>query len=44
MNKTVYLSLTMLEISKIVVYEFWYVFVKLNYGKKNYVTWTQITL
>ena len=35
MNKTVYLGLTMLEISNIVVYEFWYVYVKLKYVKKR---------
>ena len=35
MNKAVYLGLSILEISKIVMYQFWYDQVKLKYGKKN---------
>ena len=33
-NKPVYLDLSILEISKIVVYEFWYNYVKPKYGEK----------
>ena len=35
MNKPVYLGLPMLEISKIVMYEFWYDYVKPKYGRKT---------
>ena len=39
MNKPVYLGLSLLQMSKIVIYEFWYNYVKLKYEKKqNYVT------
>ena len=42
MNKPVYLGLSILEFSKIVVYDFWYNYVKLKYEEKqNYVTWIQ---
>ena len=34
MNKLVYLGLSMLELSTIVIYEFWYDYVKTNYGEK----------
>ena len=34
MNKTVYLGLSMLEMSKTVMYEFWYDYVKPKYGEK----------
>ena len=34
MNKPVYLGLSILEISKIVMYEFWYYYVKLKYAEK----------
>ena len=34
MNKPVCLGLSMLELSKILMYEFWYDYVKSNYGKK----------
>ena len=34
MNKPVYLGLSILEISKIVTYDFWYHFVKPKYGEK----------
>ena len=45
MNKPVYIGLSILEVSKIVMYEFWYDYVKPTYKKKaNYVTWRQTTL
>ena len=34
MNKPIYLSLSILELSKIVTYEFWYDYLKPKYGKK----------
>ena len=34
MNKPVYLGLSKLELSKILMYEFWYDYVKAKYGKK----------
>ena len=34
MKKLVYLYLSILEISKTVMYEFWYDYVKLKYDKK----------
>ena len=34
MNKTVYLGLSILELSKILNYEFWYHYVKSKYGEK----------
>ena len=34
MNKLVYLRLSILELSKISMYEFWYDYVKLNMLKK----------
>ena len=33
-NKSVYLGLSMLEVSKILMYEFWYNYVKCKYGRK----------
>ena len=33
-NKPVYLGLSILELSKILTYEFWYDYVKPKYGKK----------
>ena len=33
MNKSVYLGLLILDLSKTVMYEFWYDYVKLKYGK-----------
>ena len=33
-NKLVYLGLSILELSKILIYEFWYDYVKPKYGKK----------
>ena len=35
MNKPVYLDLSILEISKIVLYQFWYDYVKPKYGGKS---------
>ena len=34
MNKPVYLGLSKLDLSRTVMYEFWYDYVKLNYGEK----------
>ena len=34
MNKPVYLGLSILELSKILMYEFWYDYIKLKYGGK----------
>ena len=34
MNKLAYLSLSILELSKTVMYEFWYYYVKPKYGEK----------
>ena len=34
MNKPVYLGLSTLELSKILIYEFWYDYVEPNYGEK----------
>ena len=43
MNGPVYLGLTILELSKIVLYEFWYDYVKPKYvEKENCVLWMQI--
>ena len=33
MNKSVYLVLSILDLSKTVIYEFWYDYVKLKYGE-----------
>ena len=46
MNKPVYLDLSILELSKIVMYEFWYDYVKAKYGEKklDYVVWIQTAL
>ena len=42
MNKPVYLGLPILELSRILMYEFWYDYVKPQYGKKqNCVIWIQ---
>ena len=35
MNKTVYFGLSKLELSKILMYEFWYDYVKPKYGEKS---------
>ena len=43
MNKPVYLGLSIIELSKILTYEFWYDYVKPKYGEKqNCVIWIQI--
>ena len=34
MNKPVYLGILILEVNKIVMYEFWYDYVKPQYGEK----------
>ena len=34
MSKPVYLALSILDLSKTVMYEFWYDYVQLKYGKK----------
>ena len=34
MNEPVYLGLSIIELSKILMYEFWYDYVKPMYGKK----------
>ena len=34
MNKPVYLGLSILELSKVLMYEFWYDYVKPKYGEK----------
>ena len=35
MNKPVYLRLSILELSTILIYEFWYNYVKQKYGEKS---------
>ena len=43
MNKRVYLGLSIIELSKILTYEFWYDYVKPKYGEEqNCVIWIQI--
>ena len=43
MNKSVYLGRLILELRKILIYEFWYDYVKPNMVKKqNCVIWIQI--
>ena len=40
MNKSVYLGLSILELSKTVMYELWYDYVKPRYGENaNFVMW-----
>ena len=34
MNKPVHLGLLIVELSKVIMYEFWYDYVKLKYGEK----------
>ena len=34
LNKLVYLGLSILEMNKIIMYEFWYVYIKPKYGEK----------
>ena len=40
LNKPIYLGLLMLDSSKIVMYEFWYDYVKPKYGKKAKLCYT----
>ena len=35
MSKPTYLGLSILELTKILMYEFWYHYVKPNYGEKS---------
>ena len=35
MNKPVYLGASILELSKIAIYEFWYDYLKVKYGEKS---------
>ena len=43
MNKIVYLELSILELSKILMYEFWYDYGKQKYGEKEHcLIWIQI--
>ena len=42
MNKPVYLGLSILELSKILMYEFWYDYVKPK--MQNFVIWIRIAL
>ena len=44
MNKPVYLGLSILELSKILMYEFWYDYVKSKYDKKGKLVLYRITL
>ena len=45
MNKPVYLGLSILEISKTLMYKFWYDYIKQSISKmQNYVTWIQSAL
>ena len=45
MNKPVYLGQAILDISKILMYEFLYNYIKPKYGvKQDYATWTLIAL
>ena len=46
MNKPVYLGLSILEVSKTMIHEFWYDHVKKKNMKKkqNYVKWIQIAV
>ena len=46
MNKPVYLGLSILQISKTLMYEFWYFYIKPKYLKimQNYATWIQTVL
>ena len=45
MNKPVYLGMSILDISKTLMYEFWYDYVKPKYKRnRNYATWILIAL
>ena len=42
MNKPIYLGLSKFEVSKTVIYEFWYDYIKPKYEEEvNYVAWIQ---
>ena len=43
-NKPAYSGLSILEMTKLIIYRIWYNYVKPKYGKKNYFTWIQIAL
>ena len=44
MNKSVYSGLLILDLSKNVIYELWYDYLKLKYGeKRNLVIWIQVS-
>ena len=45
MNNPIYLGLSILEIIKTLMYEFWYDYIKLKYqNNANFATWIQIAL
>ena len=44
LNRLVYLGLSILEINKTVIYEFWHDYVKLYGEKSNYVRWIQTAI
>ena len=45
MNKPIYLGLSILEISKALMYKVWYGYIKLKYQyNQKYATWIQIVL
>ena len=45
MNKSVYLGLLILELSKILMHEFCYDYVKLKYAEKQrFIIWIQVSL
>ena len=44
MNKPIYLGLSILDISKVTMYEFWYDFIKSKYGSNAKLIWIHIAL
>ena len=45
MNKPVYLGMSILDISKTLMYEFWYDYIKPKYKEKqNYAIWILVAL
>ena len=42
-NKPAYLGFSILEVSKILMFEFWYDYIKLN-TMQNYYTWIQVAI
>ena len=44
MNKPVYLGLSVLQLSKILIYEFWYDYVKTKYGEKAILCYMTVLL